>query len=69
MEGRNDGREQQKEVDEILRRILQERVKICERTLVVIGKEHCMESDFIRRLWEVELKIARDTCELDAFLQ
>ena len=62
MEGRSDGKEEQSPVDMILRRILHEKINICERTLNEDWKD-CVESNFIRRLWGAELRVAQVALE------
>jgi SET domain len=58
MEGKNDGEDQKGAVDEILRRILSEKMVVCEQALA-LEKQDCIEADFTRRLWERELHISR----------
>jgi hypothetical protein len=58
MEGRNDGEDQAAQVDDILRKILLEKIDVCERTLEM-KKEDCIEGNLIRKLWEMELHISK----------
>jgi hypothetical protein len=59
MEGRDDGGEQQGDVDRILKGILVGIAEVCENAL-----EGVFEKDIIRRLWEEDLEIARSALHL-----
>lgn len=59
VEGRDDGGEQQGDVDRILRGILVGITEVCENAL-----EGVFEKDIIRRLWEEDLEIAKNALHL-----
>lgn len=58
MEGQNDGNAQQREIDGILKRILDEKIRECKKALVTFEDE-CIEGRMVRRLYESELSIAQ----------
>lgn len=62
MAGTSDGNGEQRRVDMILERILQEKINACERVLEGRGKD-CIESEFVLRLWKDELHIAQVAME------
>ena len=62
MAGKSDGNREQHRVDTVVRTILQEKINACERILEERGKD-CIESEFIRKLWEAELQIAQVALE------
>ena len=58
MEGKSDGKDQQGQVDNIVRKILFEKVKACKEALAREGPE-CIEDEIVRKLWDAELQLAR----------
>ena len=57
MEGKSDGKDQQRQVDEIILRLLSAKMEECQRALA-FEEENCVESDIERQLWGAELRIA-----------
>jgi len=62
MEGKNDGQEEQRYVDGLLRGILAKKVRECERALKKLGGDE-IEDIIAEKLWDAELHIARETLE------
>jgi hypothetical protein len=58
IEGKVDGKEQQSQVDKMLRGILKDKIDACEVALTVKWA-NCIESRLAQNLWEAELEIAR----------
>jgi len=61
--GQYDGTREQGQVNDILRKILVEKVELCE-TVLALSWTSCIEKDLVRKLWERELNIARATLEI-----
>ena len=62
VEGKNDGQEEQRYVDGLLRGILGKKVWECERALKKVGGDD-IEDIIVEKLWDAELHIARETLE------
>jgi hypothetical protein len=57
MEGTSDGNAQQREIDEMLKRLVKQKIQECENALATVQKD-CIEGNIVRQLWEAELNIA-----------
>ena len=62
MEGKNDGKDHQSQVDEILGQLLLGKVAACQQALA-LEKPECVAFDIVRQLWEAELRIAQNAYE------
>jgi ribosomal protein S3AE len=58
MEGRIDGKTQQHEIDEILEKILKQKIQECEKALATVQRG-CIEGKIVQRLLESEMSIAQ----------
>jgi len=63
LSGHYDGTREQRQVNDILRKILFEKVEQCEKVLALNWTD-CIERDLVRKLWEGELNIAKTTLEI-----